>query len=274
MPDTGIPRVPPLRPAARLRRVPVSLTHLALLVAAAFVAGTVDAIAGGGGVITLPCLLWAGLPPQIALGTNKGQSVFGSFSAMARFGRAGLIDRARARRTFPAALVGATLGALLVAFAVPRDALKPVILALLVAVAVFLVLRPSTLVPSGPAPRRPHLAAIAIAAVIGAYDGFFGPGTGTFAIIAFVWWLKDAAAQASADAKVVNFGSNLASMIVFAFCGWIRWEVALPMAAAQFAGGAFGAHLTVRGGDKLVRRVAPFAVLGVAAKLAYDLVAG
>lgn len=252
----------------------VDLPHLALLVAAAFVAGTLDAIAGGGGVITVPCLIWAGLPPQIVLGTNKGQSVFGSFAAMARFGRAGLLDKSRARRTFPAALAGATLGSLAVAFAVPRDALKPVILALLVAVAVFLVLRPSTLVPTGPAPRRPQLVAITIAAIIGAYDGFFGPGTGTFAIIAFVWWLKDAAAQASADAKVVNFGSNLASMIVFAFCGWIRWEIALPMAAAQFAGGLVGAQLTVRGGDRIVRRVAPFAVLGVAAKVAYDLYRG
>ena len=247
---------------------------IAVLTAVAFVAGTVDAIAGGGGVITVPALLWAGLPPQIMLGTNKGQSVFGSFASVVRFGRSDLLDKARARVTFPAALGGAAIGALLVAFAVPRDALKPVILALLVAVAVFLVLKPSSLVPKGTTPRHPGLIAAAVAAVIGAYDGFFGPGTGTFLILAFVLWLKDSAAHASADAKVVNFASNLASLVVFAFCGWVRWEISLPMAAGQFAGGLFGATMTVRGGDRLVRRVAPLMVGAVAAKVAYDLVTG
>jgi len=257
-----------------LHSPPVTIDPLtvALLAGAAFVAGTFDAIAGGGGIITFPALMWAGLPAEIALATNKGQSVFGSFSAMLRFGRSGLLDKPRARRTFPAALVGAAAGALLVAFEVPSDALKPVVLALLLAVAVFLLVRPATLVPSGDPPRRPLYAAVTIAAVIGAYDGFFGPGTGTFAILAFVLWLKDRAAQASADAKVLNFASNLASVIVFAFCGWVRWRVALPMAAAQFAGGAFGAHLTVRHGDALVRRVTPWVVGAVAVKVAIDLV--
>ena len=244
---------------------------LALLAGAAFVAGTFDAIAGGGGILTVPALMCAGLPPLVVLGTNKGQSVFGSFAALLRFGRTGLLDKPRARRTFPAALVGAAAGAMLVVFGVRNDALKPVVLGLLIAVAVFLLVRPATLVPSGDPPARPLLVAVTIAAVIGAYDGFFGPGTGTFAILAFVLWLKDRAAQASADAKVLNFASNLASVIVFAFCGLIRWDVSLPMAVAQFAGGAFGAHLTVRKGDVLVRRVTPWVVGAVAVKLAIDL---
>jgi uncharacterized membrane protein YfcA len=144
---------------------------------------------------------------------------------------------------------------------------------MLVGVAAFLILRPSTLVPRGEPVRRRHLAAVAIAATIGAYDGFFGPGTGTFLIVAFVLWLKDTAAQASADAKVANFASNLGSLVVFQACGWVRWEIALPMAAAQFAGGLFGAHLTVKGGDVVVRRVAPFVVAAIAVKLAIDLFA-
>jgi uncharacterized membrane protein YfcA len=249
-----------------------SVGQIALLAAAAFVAGVVDAIAGGGGLVSVPALLWAGLPPQIALGTNKGQSVFGSFAAMLRYGRAGLLDRERARVTFPVGLAAAAAGALVVAFGVPREALRPAILALLVAVAGFLLLRPSTLVPHGAPPRRPLLVAAAIAATCAAYDGVFGPGTGTFLILAFVLWLKDGAAQASADAKVVNFASNLASVIVFAFCGWVRWEIALPMAAAQFAGGVVGAGLAVRRGDGLVRRVVPFVVVAVAAKCAFDLI--
>jgi uncharacterized membrane protein YfcA len=255
-----------------LRRVTTDPVHVAILTAVAFVAGTVDAIAGGGGVLTMPALLWAGLPPKVALGTNKGQSVFGSGSAMLRFGRAGLLDRPRARRTFPVGVIASAAGALVVAFVVPSDALKPVILSLLVAVALFLLLRPATLEPKGAPPRHPHRVAVAIAAAIAAYDGFFGPGTGTFLILAFVLWLKDDAAQASADAKVVNFASNLGSLVVFARCGWVRWEISLPMAAAQFAGGTFGAHLTVRGGAAVVRRVTPFVVVAVAAKLAWDLV--
>ncbi len=242
-----------------------------MLVVVAFVAGVVDAIAGGGGLLTVPALIWAGLPPLLVLGTNKGQSVFGSFASMLRYGRAGLLDRRRARRTFPAALLGEAVGALLVAFEVPSGALKPVILGLLVVVAAALLLRPSTLVPKGGPAARPNRIAVACALVIGAYDGFFGPGTGTFLILAFVLWLKDTATQASADAKVVNFGSNLASVIVFSFCGYVRWPIALPMAAAQFAGGVVGAHLPVRGGDRLVRRVVPAVVVAVSMKLAFDL---
>jgi len=264
-------RAPGHRVAATVSRLEISLGLTLWLAAAAFAAGVVDAIAGGGGLITVPALLATGLPPEIVLGTNKGQSVFGSFASMMRYGRAGLLDRARARRTFPAALVGATVGAILVAFEVPRDALKPVILALLVAVAAFLLVRPTTLTPKGAPPARPQLVAVSCALVIAAYDGFFGPGTGTFLILVFVLWLKDTATRASADAKVVNFGSNLASVIVFAWCGWVRWRIALPMAAAQFAGGIVGAHLTVKGGDKIVRRVVPVVVLAAAAKLAYDL---
>jgi uncharacterized membrane protein YfcA len=259
----------------------IPLPEVSLLAAAAFVAGTVDAIAGGGGLVTVPALIWAGLPTELVLGTNKGQSVFGSFAALMRFGRSGLLDKPRARRTFPAALIGAALGAYAVAYGIEHgkamrqgDIMRPVVLALLVGVAVLLLAKPRTLVPNGAPPRRPHMWAVAIALVIGAYDGFFGPGTGTFLILAFVVVLKDAAAQASADAKVVNFASNLASMIVFSVCGWIRWDVALPMAAAQFAGGLFGAQLTVRGGDVLVRRVTPVVLVGVAAKVAWDLVAG
>jgi uncharacterized membrane protein YfcA len=262
----------------QFRPLEIELGTTAVLVGAAFVAGTIDAIAGGGGLVTVPALIWAGLPTEIVLGTNKGQSVFGSFAAMMRFGRSGLLDKPRARRTFPAGLLGAAAGAFAVAYGIEHgkatghgDAMKSVVLALLVGVAVLLLAKPKTLVPKGEKPARPHLWAVVIATLIGAYDGFFGPGTGTFLILAFVVVLKDAAAQASADAKVVNFASNLASMIVFQVAGWIRWEIALPMAAAQFAGGLFGGELTVRGGDALVRRVTPVVLVAVAAKLAYDL---
>jgi uncharacterized membrane protein YfcA len=242
----------------------VSPSTLALLVLASFVAGTVDAIAGGGGLITLPALLAAGLPPALALGTNKGQSVFGSGAALLRYARAGLVDGRVARVTFPAGLVGSLGGAALVLL-VPPAALRPVVLGLLVVVAVVLALRPAS--PSAPraSAHRSLAVAAAIALVIGAYDGFFGPGTGTFGA---------GMREASADAKVVNFASNLAAVALFASRGLVAWQVALPMAVGQFAGGLAGAHLAVRGSDRLVRWVVVAVVIALVVKLGADLARG
>ena len=251
----------------------VSLSALALLVVASFVAGTVDAIAGGGGLITLPALLAAGLPPAVALGTNKGQSVFGSGAALLRFARAGLVDWRVARVTFPAGLLGSLAGAALVLL-VPPALLRPVVLGLLVVVAIVLTFRPAA--PAGPraSAHRSLAVAAAIALVIGAYDGFFGPGTGTFLIFAFVIFFGAGMREASADAKVVNFASNLAAVALFASRGLVAWNVALPMAAGQFAGGLAGAHLAVRGGDRLVRWVVLLVVLALVVKLGADLARG
>ena len=120
--------------------------EIAVLTAVALAAGTVDAIAGGGGLLTVPALLAAGLPPHLALATNKGQSVFGSFAAMVRFGRAGLVDARRARVTFPAGLAGSLLGAAAV-LVVPPETLRPVVLVLLAAAALFVGLRRPGSVP-------------------------------------------------------------------------------------------------------------------------------
>ncbi len=277
---------------------------IAALTLVAFAAGLVDAIAGGGGLLTVPALLAAGLPPHLALGTNKGQSVFGSGAALVRFWRGGLIDPARARVGFPLGLLGSALGAALV-LAVPSDRLKPIVLVLLAAAALFIGLRrsprsaprdgahspgggdsgggtstpaaappPQVTAPPHTAPNReaarPVLAGL-IALAIGAYDGFFGPGTGTFLIVAFVALLGDGLARASAGAKVVNFASNLAALGLFAWRGVVVWPVALPMAAGQLCGAWLGAHLAVRRGDALVRRVAVLSALALAVKLALDL---
>jgi uncharacterized membrane protein YfcA len=256
--------------------VDVSTLHIILLCLAAMTAGLVDAIAGGGGLITLPALLAAGLPPHVALGTNKGQSVFGTFAALVRFSRAGLVDGKLARVTFPFGLAGAFAGAALVLLVKP-EVLKPLVLVLLIAVAVFLTFRraprPGDTSEPGPRPRAQAIGAL-IALGLGTYDGFFGPGTGTFLIVAFSTLLGHGLARASADSKVVNFASNLASMTMFALKGVVLWKVALPMAAAQFSGAYIGAHLAVKGGDKLVRRVVLGVVLALVLKLGRDVVMG
>ncbi|GAC1348010.1 MAG: TSUP family transporter [Myxococcales bacterium] len=247
--------------------------QLALLLAAALFAGMVDAIAGGGGLIIVPALLAMGLPPQLALGTNKGQGVFGTGAALIRFSRAGLVDAGRARATFPLGLLGAALGAGLVLL-LPNGVLRPVVLVLLVVVAVALVLRPATPPVRAARPRGHDLAiAGAIAVVLGAYDGFFGPGAGTFLLFAFVFFFDLPLSRASADAKVVNFASSFAAMVLFASRGGVVWRIALPMALAQLAGGTLGAHLAVRGGDRRVRQIVLVVVAALVVKLGHDLFA-
>jgi uncharacterized membrane protein YfcA len=245
-----------------------------LLVLAALLAGAVDAIGGGGGLITVPALLAAGLPPPFALGTNKGQGVFGSGAALWRYARAGLVDGGRARLELASGFLGSLAGAALV-LRLPPTVLRPVVLVLLLVAAAVLLLRP---MPRGaaaaPAGGRSQRTAALIALSLGAYDGFFGPGTGTFLILAYVWFFGARLQQASADAKVVNFASNLAAVALFASRGTVIWAVSLPMAAGQFTGGWLGAHLVVQGGDRVVRTVALLVVAALVVKLAVDILRG
>ena len=240
-----------------------------LLTVTALLAGTVDAIAGGGGLITLPALLAAGLPPHLALGTNKGQSVWGSFAAMIAFWRAGRIDRAWALFTFPLALGGSFLGAQLVLL-ISKDALKPVVIAMLIGAAVLLLIKKPSRDEDAPT-RRGAMIACVLALVIGCYDGFFGPGTGTFLIVGFVALCGKSLLRATADAKVVNFASNLAAVAAFAHDGSVMWKVSLPMAVGQLCGGVIGARLAIKGGAKLIR-IMVLAVSGaLVVKLLVDL---
>ncbi|EAU61732.1 transporter [Stigmatella aurantiaca DW4/3-1] len=215
------------------------------------------------------------MPPHVALGTNKGQSMFGAGSALLRFSRAGLVKGHLAVVTFPLGLLGALAGTQLVLWLKP-EVLKPLVLVLLVAVAVFLAFRKGP--PPGDRPEPPLARLRALGALVafcmGLYDGFFGPGTGTFLIVAFSSLLGHGLLRASADAKVVNFASNIASVALFSARGVVLWKVALPMAVAQFAGAWVGAHLTVKGGDKLVRKVVLAVVVALVLKLGRDVFLG
>ena len=249
--------------------------ELLLLCGAALLAGVVDAIGGGGGLITLPALLNAGFPAHLALGTNKGQSVFGSGAALLRYARAGMIDGPRARFGFPLGFAGALGGAWLVTQVSAQD-LKGLVAALLVVAALALAAQPMLVtrrastqeraVP-GASRSRALVLSSSVALLLGAYDGFFGPGTGTFLIAGGVLLLGQPIARASADAKVVNFASNLAAVALFASRGSVLWSVALPMALFQALGALLGAQLAVRGGDRLVRPV----VLAIAGALVVKL---
>jgi uncharacterized membrane protein YfcA len=243
----------------------------AALCGAAFVAGLIDAIAGGGGLVTLPALLASGIPPSLALGTNKGQAVFGAATSAASFWRRDALDRGRAALGFAAGFAGSWAGARAV-LALPPRALRAVVMVLLlVAASIVLLRRRLRLRPRALGPGRARAALVAVALVLGAYDGFFGPGTGSMLVVAFATVFGDTLTRASGNAKIVNLASNLAAFTLFAWRGTILWHVSLPMAAANAAGAATGAHLAVRNGDRLVGAVVVVVVLAVVVKLGLDL---
>ncbi len=247
----------------------MSAPTIALLALVALFAGTVDAIAGGGGLITVPALRIAGLSGHLALGTNKGQSVWGALAATIAFWRADRIDRRQALFAFPLGLAGSFAGARL-QLLVPNRTLEPVVIAMLIGAAVLLVVKKPSRAEDAPASR--WWVAALLALVIGAYDGFFGPGTGTFLIVGFVALCGRSLVHASADAKVVNLASNIAAVVTFAHAGTIDWTLALPMAVGQLAGGILGTHLALRGGARVVRIMVLLVSGALIVKLAIDLV--
>jgi uncharacterized membrane protein YfcA len=246
---------------------------IGLLVAAAFAAGVVDAIAGGGGLITVPALLASGLDPRVALATNKGQAIFGSSASFVSFARHGHVDRKRAPVSFLAAGLGSLVGARLVLLLSP-DILRPVaVVMLLVAAGASLAKRPGHHEPSAWVKAAPRFATAAVALFFGTYDGFFGPGTGTFLLLSYAYFFGDELVSASGNAKVANFASNIAAFVTFLVAGAIRWDIALPMGVAQLAGALVGTALAVRKGAGIVRGVAVCVSLALALRIGFQLIA-
>lgn len=242
---------------------------VALLACAAFGAGLVDAIAGGGGLVTVPALLAAGLPAPVALATNKGQASFGAISSFASFWSRGGIDRKRAPFGFVLGFFGSLAGARVLLMVRPEP-LKPIVLVLLMMAAAFIAW------PRKPTHGEPRswamIALVPIAFGLGFYDGFFGPGVGSMLIVAFVIVFGDTLTRASGNAKVVNLASNLAALLLFTLKGAVLWRIALPMAGANALGAFVGARLAVRRGDRFVRVVVLGVVSVLVLKMAYDLV--
>jgi uncharacterized membrane protein YfcA len=242
---------------------------LGLLSLTAFLAGMVDAVAGGGGLFTVPALLAAGLPPGIALATNKGQAAPGALSSFLTFFRRGGVDRKRAPLGFACGFIGSLAGARLL-LALPSAPLRPIVVALLLFALAVMLLR--TRIPARVEPlNRPKLVLALVALALGTYDGFFGPGTGSLLIVLFVTLFGDTPLYASGNAKVVNLGSNLAAFSLFAWRGAVLWQLSLPMAAANILGARLGAHLALRQGDRFVRVVVVVVVFAAVAKLLFDM---
>lgn len=219
---------------------------------AAGIAGFVDSIAGGGGIITIPVLLAVGLPPHLALGTNKLQSSFGSLAATVKFGRSGLFKLRDIIPGIVATAVGAALGALTVG-KIDSTVLSILIPVMLVCILIFLLVKPRFGLEAGKRRLPPLLFWISAGLLLGFYDGFFGPGVGTFWAMALVSLAGLDMQSATAHTKAVNFTSNIVSLIMFFFAGTVVLPIGLIMGAAETAGAYMGSRLVLKRGAALVR---------------------
>ena len=239
-------------PVFELAVFELAVEMVVLLVLAAFVAGFVDAIAGGGGLIGIPVLLLAGASPLQALATNKLQGSFGSGAAALIYARAGQVRIGRQRRPAALALVFGAVGAL-AARSVPVEALRIAMPVALIAVAGFFALKPGLGDQRSPPRMRPLVFEATLVPLIAFYDGIFGPGTGSFLMLALVMLAGQGLLQATAQTKVLNFASNLGALAVLAMSGQVWWATGIAMGLAQMAGAWLGARMALRKGARLIK---------------------
>jgi uncharacterized membrane protein YfcA len=242
---------------------------LLLLFGAGLAAGFIDAIAGGGGLITVPALLWAGLPVPMALGTNKMQASCGTLLAVTRFARAGLIVWSEVRLAVLVTFVFAALGAWAVTM-LSKELLKMIVPWLLLSVAVYALLSPRLGLQRSVAKLSAGAFALLGGSLLGFYDGFFGPGVGSFWTIALLALRGLELTRATAYTKVVNLTSNVASLLVFLWAGTVDFKVALVMIGGQLIGAQLGSGLVLKHGAPFVRVVFLIVVFALTAKLLWD----
>ncbi|HEY0292839.1 MAG TPA: TSUP family transporter [Hansschlegelia sp.] len=251
--------------------MPIPPETLLLFALSGVVSGTVDAIAGGGGLIALPVLILGGLDPVAAVATNKLQGTLGTAVATTRFAQAGMLDF-RSRETWMLAafaFVGSIVGAACVAYA-PVGVMRIGLPFLLIAVALYFAFGPRMSDIDLVARLRPTAFAFAAALPIGFYDGLFGPGAGSFYMIAIVGLAGLGAVRAVARTKLLNFSSNVASLIVFILAGTIVWPAGLAMAAGALVGARIGSGLALKHGVRIVRPLLVVVAVALALRLMLD----
>lgn len=247
----------------------LSFELVAIMFAVAGVAGFIDAMAGGGGLITLPALLAAGIPPTQALATNKLQSSFGSFSASWYFVRNGIVSLKEMRLAIICTFIGSAIGAEAVQY-IDASVLTSLIPLLLIAISLYFLLAPQTHAVQGESKIPEALFALSIGGGIGFYDGFFGPGTGSIFTVCFVAIARCSLIEATARTKVLNFTSNIAALLFFILAGLPIWKLGLIMAIGGFIGARLGAKMVVTQGQKWIRPLVILMSMLMALKLLWE----
>jgi len=235
------------------------------LTATAMLTGFIDAIAGGGGLIMMPALLSAGVPPINALATNKLQSMFGTATAFSNFARKGLVDWRANMLTVTFVFAGATVGVIVVQ-SIDTRALSLIIPLLLIAVAAYVLLSPR-MTDEDAHQRISNKGYAPVGAAIGAYDGFFGPGTGSFFTASLVGLRGLGLTRAAALTKLFNLTSNIAAVLFFAIGGKMFWLLGFCMAGGAIVGGWIGSHTAMRFGAQVIRPLLVVLSLGLTARL-------
>ena len=230
------------------------ITIYIILFIVALFAAAIDAIAGGGGLLVVPTMLLLGINPLVTLGTNKLQSCFGTATSSYNYFKNGLLREKNIKLLSIISFVGSLIGTLLVS-QLSNELLNNLIPILLIGAAIFLIINNGNKYSFS---KSVVMAFYPIVILIGFYDGFFGPGTGTFFVLTFLIIKNRNLMEATAATKVLNLSSNFASFLVFQFYGFVIWELALVMAIAQVTGAYIGSKLAINNGEKFVRPVIVF----------------
>jgi uncharacterized protein len=249
----------------------INLDMIFFLMGAGFIASFIDSVVGGGGLISLPALLLTGMPPTLALGTNKMASVMGSCTSTVSFMKSGKIDIGIIKYLFPLSFIGSALGVIAVQ-QIPSQFLKPLVIVMLVVVTIYTFTKKewgdiSTY--NGLTKRTAYLSGI-ISFALGFYDGFFGPGTGSFFIFAFLMIGFDFV-MAAGNSKALNFASNIAAVITFMYFGSINYYYAVPMGVAMILGAIVGSNLAIKKGAAYVRPLFLFMSVVLISKQLWDV---
>tara|TARA_B100001778_G_scaffold327847_1_gene326517 strand:- start:47 stop:799 length:753 start_codon:yes stop_codon:yes gene_type:complete len=227
-------------------------TVFIILFVVAFFASLIDSIAGGGGLLTTPSMLLIGIPPLNVLATNKFQSCFGTFTSTFNYYKNGLLVEKKKWIYFVLSFIGSSVGTLLVS-RISNETLESVIPVLLIGAAIFFITNKG---PSGVNKNEKLLIVFNLVIfTVGFYDGFFGPGTGSFFVLAFIIIKGANIMESTAITKLLNLSSNFAAFLIFAFQGYVIWYLGLVMAVAQIAGAYTGSKFAIKNGEKVVRPV-------------------
>ncbi|AWZ49014.1 TSUP family transporter [Hathewaya limosa] len=246
------------------------MVTLILLCIAGFVAAFIDAIAGGGGLISVPAFLMAGIPPHLTLGTNKFCATSGSITSVIKFAKSGKINFKLLKSLLPFTFLGSILGVIVVGF-IPADSLSGIVLILVLFIGIYTIFSKDLGVEEKKViiTKKIILIGMLFAFSLGFYDGFFGPGTGSFLIFGLIGIFGQDFTKATANAKLLNVTSNISALIMFAIKGQIIYKIAIPVAICMALGARVGTRIAIDNGPKLIKPIFIIMSLAVAIKLIY-----